>query len=278
MGAALAASRHYIRLYTLMDTLQHPPPGALQGPGAWLPTGLRRAIGWSLLLLFTVGLLGLVGGRFTLWPGVRDSLKQATVQVTVAGDGRTGSGVLIGSGGVVLTAAHVVHGAPEGSVTVTVNAGQRRAIALPARLTRWMGQPGEPRPELMAGDWAILQVNSATPLPGLQLAPGEPADRSPLWVAGVVALKQGSRPRRVIESGRLTARMADYRGAALAYNTDAVIRPGMSGGPCVDKDGALVGLCVMYSQEAPANLILPVAQFRGACEQALAIYGGAAPR
>lgn len=259
-----------------MDTLQHPPPDpAPAGPGAWLPTPLRRLLGWSLLLLFAVGLLGLLGGQFALWPGVRGIVGQATVQINADAGSRTGSGVLVGSQGLVLTAAHVVKGVTEGTVTVTLNPGRSWARTLPARVTRWAGEPGDPRPELMAGDWAILKVDLPEPVEGLSVSGVEPADGTRVWVAGVISRGGRGRPSLVIEGGSLNASLPDYRGAPLAYNTDAAIRPGMSGGPCVDTSGALVGLCVMYSQEAPANLVLPVAQFREACEQALAIYGGA---
>ena len=49
---------------------------------------------------------------------------------------------------------------------------------------------------------------------------------------------------------------------ALALNTTVSIREGMSGGPCTDENGRVIGLALMYSQEADANLVLPTSRFK----------------
>jgi putative serine protease PepD len=253
-----------------------PAPPPLPPLFAQFPPWLRRLLGWGLLAVFLVGLGGLIGGRFALWPGPERAVSAATVWVRVGDGGREGSGVLISRDGLVLTAAHVVAGAGDGELRVTLYPGTRRALDFPARLTSWAGKPGAPRPEEMAGDWAILRADVVVPVPCLGLSEADASDGSRVYVAGITRRRPDAAPAVTVETGALTAALPGPDGASLAYNTDARIQPGMSGGPCTDATGRIIGLCVMYSHEAPANLILPVGRFREACRRAIAIYGSEA--
>jgi S1-C subfamily serine protease len=269
-----AGCYHYTRLHDCMDTPELPPePTELFVPPAasffaQLPSWLRRTLGWLMLAVFLVGLGGLIGGHFALWPGPQGALSAGTVWVQVGDGSREGSGVLISPNGLVLTAAHVVAGAQD--LRVTLHPGTRRAVTVAARVTSWAGQVGAPRPEEMGGDWAVVRADVPGNAAYVALADADAAQGAWVYVAGVA--RRGGRARVSVETGTLTAEMPGPDGAPLAFNTDARIEPGMSGGPCADASGRLIGLCVMYSESASANLVLPLGRFRAVCREALQIY------
>ena len=160
---------------------------------------------------------------------------------TVASDGDKGegSGVVIDRRGMILTNAHVVHGAR--SVTVSFDDGRHKR---PVRATV-IGTAAE-------RDLAIIRVGltDLTPLvlgrsSRLRLGDGVLAIGFPLNLAGGPTVTQG------IVSGLDRTVHADG-GPSLEglVQTDAAINPGNSGGPLVDAAGRVVGINTVAAASA----------------------------
>jgi serine protease Do len=147
-----------------------------------------------------------------------------------------GSGVIVDSGGFVVTNAHVVSGAQRVRVALTVGPAAEGAGARPL-----MGPVVDAR---VVGvdvetDIAVLKVDTT----GLAAMPFGDSDRlhkgelvfafgSPVGLANSVTMGVISAVAREIEPER----------PVVYIQTDATINPGNSGGPLVDADGALVGI------------------------------------
>jgi S1-C subfamily serine protease len=146
-----------------------------------------------------------------------------------------GSGVIYDSGGLILTAAHVVQGNER--VTVRFADGEQvEGIVLG-------GTEG--------ADVAVIQVDR-TGLPAAELALDEDpqvgqlaiALGSPWGLQGTVTAGIVSAVDQAIPSG----------GSARAVlQTDAAINPGNSGGPLVDRDGRVLGINVSIFSLSGAN-------------------------
>jgi S1-C subfamily serine protease len=151
-----------------------------------------------------------------------------------AGSG-VGSGVIFDSGGLILTAAHVV--GDNDNVTVRFADGEQ------VEGTVLGGTSG--------ADVAVVQVDR-TGLPAAELALDEDAQvgqmaiavGSPWGLQGTVTAGIVSAVDQAIPSG----------GSARAVlQTDAAINPGNSGGPLVDRDGRVLGINVSIFSLSGAN-------------------------
>jgi S1-C subfamily serine protease len=146
-----------------------------------------------------------------------------------------GSGVIYDSGGLILTAAHVV----QGNETVTV----RFADGEQVEGTVLGGTEG--------ADVAVVQVDR-TGLPAAELALDEDphvgqlaiAVGSPWGLQGTVTAGIVSAVDQAIPSGT---------SARAVLQTDAAINPGNSGGPLVDRDGRVLGINVSIFSLSGAN-------------------------
>jgi len=234
--------------------------GALSG-GPIAKTGLAAC----LAALLTLGCIGLAVG-FMLGGNVLDSIKRATVWIVVDGQAQ-GTGVLIREDGYVLTAAHVVNNGDAQQVLVTLDSGQSSAETVAAAITEHVGKVGPPSPQGMGKDYALLKIESKRRLPFLQVIGSEGVtEGTKCFVSGFPA---GSAmqtsvygPNVTIEPGTIKSIMRGGDQGALAFNTDVETRGGMSGGPCTDEKGRVIGLVSMGSEEAAANLILPTSRFK----------------
>jgi len=210
-----------------------------------------------------------------------DHVRRATVRVIVppapeaGGVAVQGTGVIISEDGYALTAAHVVRTAAARTVEVILNSGTRRATGVTAEVTEFVGVLGRPSPQEMGGDYALLKLTGRRRYPHLEVADAERiAAGSRCYLAGF-PMSDGLRatppgPLPHLKEGRITAVMRSEDGLPAALNTDVPVREGMSGGPCTDANGRLLGLAVMYSSQANANLVLPACSFRQVWEHLLA--------
>ena len=150
----------------------------------------------------------------------------------------SGSGVLIGADGLILTNHHVVAGA---SVLVVTLYDQRR---LPARvvgsdprtdvaIVQLLGEAG-PFPVARPGDSDTLRVGEQV------LAVGHPFDFQFTVTSGIVSALGR---RNLVEQ-----EIHDY------IQTDASVNPGSSGGPLFNLDGELIGInTAIYSPSGEAG-------------------------
>jgi serine protease Do len=163
-----------------------------------------------------------------------------------------GSGVIVGSDGIILTNNHVVNGADE--LTVVLQDGRR----LKAKV---MG--ADPRSDL-----AVLKIDAGH----LQAMPFGNSDEVKIgeWVLAVGSpfsenLKTTITAGIVSGTGRTGMHLSEYEDF---IQTDAAINPGNSGGPLVNLDGELVGINSAIASRAggydgigfaiPANMAMDV--------------------
>jgi S1-C subfamily serine protease len=177
---------------------------------------------------------GVLASVVTVLPVRSDAARPARADAGLRGEERSGSGVVLRSGGYIATAAHVLDGAQ--SVSVRLYDGRELPAAITARDT--------------ATDLALLQVTEE--LPPLALGP-EPALGAPVCGVGnpfgvglSVSCGVVSALRR---SGMGFNRIEDF------VQTDAVLNPGTSGGALIDRKGRLVGLVsAIFTRRSDANI------------------------
>jgi S1-C subfamily serine protease len=137
-----------------------------------------------------------------------------------------GSGVIYDSGGLVLTAAHVVDGASQ--VTVRLADGARIA--------------GEVVGLDHGSDVAVVRVRRSG-LPAAELAVGAPLRVGQLAVAiGSPFGLEGTVTSGVVSAVGRSVVMGDASSVASMIQTDAPINPGNSGGALADRRGRVIGI------------------------------------
>lgn len=179
----------------------------------------------------------------------------------------SGSGVVIGTGGYIVTNAHVVVGAQRVQVTLPSPApprpgeGPPRSVVGPAgRVVR-----GEIAGLDLETDIAVLKVDVAD-LPGLELADSDMVEQGEIVLAfGNPMGLDNSVTMGVVSS---TARQLKADDPMIYIQTDAPINPGNSGGPLVNTEGKVVGInTLILSQSggseglgfaAPSNIVANV--------------------
>ena len=180
----------------------------------------------------------------------------ATVEpsiVTITSDQGSGSGIIIGPGGQVVTNYHVIAGANYIHVVRFHQAGFKTASVVgydqsdDIALLRIDGGPNLPTANL--GDSSQLQVGADVVAVGNALdLPGDPSVTS-----GIV-----SALGRSIDPTELPA------GASEPPNliqTDAAINPGNSGGPLLDADGDVIGMNTLVIQNL--GFAIPIDTIKG---------------
>ncbi len=242
-----------------------PPPGASGGTGlagrGWRSavTGGIAGAGVAALVLLAAVASGLVGrgeagepspgfarpalqldGEALDIQGVIDAVQPGVVSITVEGVSPTnlgpqlvsgaGSGMVIGSDGLVLTNAHVIEGAR--SIGVMLADGR----ALPADLVGSIST---------TSDVALIQIRDVTGLDTVTLGESSAMQVGDDAVAVGNALNLGASP--TVTTGIISAlnrSVTELNGATLEnlIQTDAAINPGNSGGPLVNALGEVIGV------------------------------------
>lgn len=158
----------------------------------------------------------------------------------------SGSGIIIGSDGWVVTNAHVVQGGRR--IRVRLN----QAATLPAPQNR------ESRHVFDANlvvadrdtDLALLKID-ATDLPTVELSDSNNLKQGQLVLAfGSPLGLDNSVSMGVVSSA---ARQLDPDGPTIYVQTDAAINPGNSGGPLVDTSGRVVGINTLILTQSGGN-------------------------
>ena len=146
----------------------------------------------------------------------------------------TGSGVIVRADGYILTNDHVVEGAKDGVVTVTLADGREF--------------PGKVFPDF-ASDLAVVKIDPGpTPLPVAGFA-DDAAVRPGQWAVAVGSpfdLQNTMTVGIISATGRHQSIGGDSSGRYYPnlLQTDAAINPGNSGGPLFNIDGKVVGINV----------------------------------
>ncbi|HRC40386.1 trypsin-like peptidase domain-containing protein [Nostocoides sp.] len=171
------------------------------------------------------------------WTATAATVTPSVVAITVAtqGGGSQGSGVIIDGSGHILTNNHVVDGAQEGGLQVTLADGRihdARIAGTDPSTDLAVVTITDPPSDLKAialGDSAALRVGDPVMAVG-----------NPLGLAGTVTTGIISALNRPVTTG-------DNQGQGEpvytnAVQTSAAINPGNSGGALVDADGKLIGI------------------------------------
>lgn len=222
--------------------------GALVGAGAAL--GVARATGWGeqTIVRQVVANTSTLDNRPADIQGVLARVLPSVVSVSAASTRSTpffgysigstvvasGTGIIVSTGGEVITNAHVVSGAT--SITVTLNG---TSTPLPARLVG----------ASTANDLALLQVTGSTALTPATLADSRStvvgdsvlAVGYALGLAGGPTVTDGivSALDRSVATETATGRTVTLTGM---LQTDAAISSGNSGGPLVNAAAQVVGV------------------------------------
>lgn len=242
--------------------------------GGALDAGVTARTGLAvfLVVLLSLGCIGLALGFAMFGGDVVESIELATVWITA--DESQGTGVIITEDGYILTAAHVIADGNAEQIMVVLNSGQKNAETIVAQPTEHIGETGSPDPAAMGKDYALIKIEAERALPHLPVVGSEGVQQNDAcFVAGFPlgsALETSNYgPNVTIDAGEIKGIMRGGEGGVQAFNTDVSIREGMSGGPCTDERGQIVGLAIMYSEQADANLILPTSRFKHVWEPLL---------
>lgn len=181
----------------------------------------------------------------------------------------SGSGVVIGAGGYIVTNAHVVVGAQRVQVTLPAPAPPRpgenptRSAVSPAgRVVR-----GEIAGLDLETDIALLKIDVAD-LPALELADSDLVEQGEIVLAfGNPMGLDNSVTMGIVSS---TARQLKADDPMIYIQTDAPINPGNSGGPLVNTEGKVVGINTLILSQSggseglgfavPANIVANVVE------------------
>ncbi len=167
-----------------------------------------------------------------------EEVKQATVGIEC--QGAQGSGVIVSSDGLVLTAAHVI-GQPDVDAIVTLPTGRRlKAVTL------GMNHPVDSGMLKITetGDWDYLEMGESGEM------------RLGQWLMAVGHPGGYQEPRgMVVRIGRLLAL------TSRVLKTDCTLVGGDSGGPLVDMEGRVVGIHSRIGASLNDNLHVPIDQY-----------------
>jgi len=165
--------------------------------------------------------------------------------------GALGSGVIVGTDGVIVTNAHVIKGAQQITVVTADRREYEAVVLLRDRRT----------------DLAVLRVKTKRVLPALSFGDADKLEVGDLVLAVGNPFGVGQTVTSGIVSAvaRTTVGITDYRSF---IQTDAAINPGNSGGALVTMDGRLVGInTAIYSKSGgsvgigfaiPSNMVQAV--------------------
>lgn len=165
----------------------------------------------------------------------------ATVSLFSAKNGASGSGVIVNTDGLILTAGHVVRGADEMTIIFS-NGKQARGKVLGANYTR---------------DSAMVQILDKGPWPHAEV--GYSKDLRPGDLVLALGHAGGYDPIRTppVRFGRLIARSINK-----FVSTDCTLIGGDSGGPLFDLDGRVIGIHSSIGRSLASNNHASIEGFR----------------
>ncbi|WP_051196788.1 S1C family serine protease [Jonesia quinghaiensis] len=170
------------------------------------------------------------------WQAVSAAVSQTVVAIEVtstSGDGQ-GSGVIIGTDGRILTNNHVVEGATNGKITVTLDDGRiydATITGLDAATDLAVITLTDPPSDLTAATFAD---SDAVTVGDSVIAIGNPLGLSQTATTGIVSALNRPVTTAQTEDGTLVV--------TNAIQIDAAINPGNSGGPLFNAKGQVIGI------------------------------------
>jgi hypothetical protein len=152
-----------------------------------------------------------------------------------------------------VTNHHVIRDAERNqTIQIVMNPSLKNEKAYRARVVRFDRE----------NDLALLRLIDKATLPALQLSPSESLTETDEVVAfgfplgSLLAVEKNSRPAVSINAGRVTALRRN--GKALHFvQIDAVVNPGNSGGPILNRQGKVVGIVVSHIPGRGINQAVP---------------------
>jgi Do/DeqQ family serine protease len=166
----------------------------------------------------------------------------------------TGSGVVVDPHGYILTNNHVIENAHE--ITVRLSDSRKFTARLVGR---------DPKSDL-----AVLKVDSADPLPAVELGDSDRL-RIGQWA---IAIGNPFGLDRTVTVGIISATARNRMGLATYENfiqTDASINPGNSGGPLLNLDGKVIGInTAMVTAAQGIGFAIPINMGREVMRQLIA--------
>lgn len=169
------------------------------------------------------------------WPAVAAAVQDSVVAIDVttsAGESQ-GSGVIISDDGAILTNNHVVSGAGDGQVTVTLTDGrilEAEVTGTDASTDLAVIQVVDAPDDLVP---AVLGDSDAVTVGESVMAVGNPLGLANTVTTGIVSAVD--RPVSTQENGGEAA-------VTNAIQIDAAVNPGNSGGPLFDAQGQVIGI------------------------------------
>jgi serine protease Do len=208
---------------------------------------IRRSFAAVLLLLLT-GLTA--SGEGEGRSKITKLGKSATALVKCQFRGAQGSAFCIHAEGIFLTNEHVIR--DETTVTLVLNSGSKTSKSYKARVLRSDKER----------DLALLQVEGGKDLPVLPLAADNTVSETDELVAFGFPFGSGlavgkDDPAISVNVGKVTS-LREKDGELHRIQLDAVLNPGNSGGPVLDKDGKVVGVVVSGVRGAGVNFAIPI--------------------
>ncbi len=177
--------------------------------------------------------------------------KAATAMVVGKLRGVQGSAFCIHPSGVFLTNEHVIR--EEGAVTLVLNPGGKAARVFSVKVLR----------SDATLDLALLRVEGEKDLPTLDLAADNKlAETDEVIAFGFpfgeqLAVSRMEFPAVSVNVGKVTS-LREKDGELHRIQLDAVLNPGNSGGPVLDKEGKVAGVVVSGVAGAGVNFAIPV--------------------
>jgi uncharacterized protein (TIGR03067 family) len=200
----------------------------------------------------------------TLWAADEGLPRQEVVKLAkpatalVETQAGCGSGFCVHPSGFFLTNEHVISALPGGdTVTLILEAGLKTQRLLQAKVVR--------RDKEL--DLALLRAQGQHKLPALALGSDEGLAELTELIAfgfpfGTSLAKPGEYPAISVSAGNVTALRRDAKRELHRIQLDAVLNPGNSGGPVLDRKGQVVGVVVSGIRGAGINMAIPVSHVR----------------
>jgi S1-C subfamily serine protease len=190
-------------------------------------------------------------------PDVVNRIKASTAYIEVrlsGGVGGSGSGFLVAEPGFVVTNAHVVHMLVRGSpppdnikVVLFKGEGEKKEITL-------QGKVVAVDPD---ADLAVVSVPKDNLPPLLTIRSAETMhETQPLFVAGFPLGETGGSNVKVNQY-ILSSLQRDKKGTLDMLQIQGQMKPGNSGGPVLDGDGNVIGVCVAGILRTDINFAIP---------------------
>lgn len=190
---------------------------------------MRRALAGILIVVLSVSTTVIIYGRIDNLPVIVSKVIPAVVHIRCL-EGWEGSGVIVSSDGIIVTARHVIEGGQ--TFVITLNDGRKFTTTKACTLRDY--DVGYIKVDAVG----LSFVESSKSITSLSLGETLFAIGSEFGIEHFNSVTTG------ILSSRNRNFSNDFPGWSILFQTDTVANPGSSGGPVFDTSGKLVGIVV----------------------------------